>query len=249
MQYAAVAIDYDGTLANRGSVDDTAIAALARLRATGRALILVTGRELEDVRGVFPHLDRFDRVVAENGAVLHRPRTGETVALAPSVSAKLVDALRRRGIQPLSVGLVIAATRTPHEKAVLDTIRNLGLDDTVVFNRGAVMILPEGVTKATGLAVALKELTLDPRTVVAIGDAENDHAFLRLCGLSVAVANALPSVKEECDLVTRGMATAGVIELIDRLIETDFADHAPEPPEDSESPLRPAHRRPSATNR
>lgn len=240
MQYAALATDYDGTLANRGFVDGAGLAALARLHASGRALILVTGRELEDVRSVFPHLDRFDRVVAENGAVLHRPRTGETVALAPPVPAELVEALRRRGVQPLSVGLVIAATRTPHEKTVLDTIRNLGLDTSVVFNKGAVMILPDGVNKATGLAEALKDLGLESRAVVAVGDAENDHAFLRLCGLSVAVANALPSVQEECDLVTRGAATAGVIELIDRLIETDLADHPPGPPEDSESPLRPA---------
>ncbi len=249
LQYAALATDYDGTLADRGIVDDAAVAALAHLRASGRALILVTGRELEDVRGVFPHLNRFDRVVAENGAVLHRPRTGETVALAPPVPAKLVEALRRQGVQPLAVGLVIVATHTPHEKTVLDTIRNLGLDTSVVFNKGAVMILPDGVNKATGLAVALKELALDPRAVVAVGDAENDHAFLRLCGLSVAVANALPSVKEECDLVTRSTATAGVVELIDHLIETDFADHPPEPPEDSESSLRPAHHMPPATTR
>ncbi|WP_448202874.1 HAD family hydrolase [Azospirillum sp. sgz302134] len=241
MRYAALATDYDGTLANRGRVDDAALDALNRLRASGRALILVTGRELDDLRGVFPRVDLFDRVVAENGAVLHRPRTGETVALAPPVPATLVEALQRQGVQPLSVGLVIVSTHTPHEKAVLDTIRELALDNTVVFNKGAVMILPDGVSKVTGLTAALKELDLDPREVVAVGDAENDHAFLRLCGLSVAVANALPSVKEECDLVTRGAATAGVIELIDRLIETDFVDHAPEPPEESETPLRPAN--------
>jgi len=241
MQYTALATDYDGTLAALGRVDDAAIAALDRLRATGRKLILVTGRELDDLRQHFPQLDRFERVVAENGAVLHRPQSGETVALAPPVPAKLVEALHRQGIQPLSVGMVIASTHTPHEKAVLDTIRELALDNNVVFNKGAVMVLPDGVNKRTGLEAALEELGLDPREVVAVGDAENDHAFLRLCGLSVAVANALPSVKEECDLVTNGAATAGVIELIERLIETDFADHSPGAPEESETPLRPAN--------
>ncbi len=244
MQYAALATDYDGTLASRGHVDEAAVAALKRLRATGRALILVTGRVLDDLRGAFPQFDLFDRVVAENGAVLHRPKTNETEALAPPVPAKLVEALRRKGVQPLSVGLVIAATHTPHEKLVLDTIRDMALDTNVIFNKGAVMMLPDGVSKVTALTRALKELDLNPREVIAIGDAENDHAFLRLCGLSVAVANALPSVKEECDIVTRGAATAGVIELIDRLIETDFADRAPEPPEESETPLRDAHHRP-----
>jgi hydroxymethylpyrimidine pyrophosphatase-like HAD family hydrolase len=38
--------------------------------------------------------------------------------------------------------------------------------------------------------------------VVGIGDAENDHALLQMCGCSVAVANALDSVAAEADLVT-----------------------------------------------
>ncbi len=243
MRYAALATDYDGTLAAHGRVEDAGVAALDRLRAGGRAIILVTGRELEDLRGAFPRLDRFDRVVAENGAVLHRPASGATTALTPPLPARLVEALRRRDIRPLSVGRVIAATRTPHEAAVLDTIRELGLDAEVAFNKGAVMILPAGVSKAAGLTAALAELSLDPRQVVAVGDAENDHGFLRLCGLSVAVANALPAVREECDLVTRGAATAGVVELIGRMIDTDFADHRPHPPQESETPLRPAGHR------
>ena len=48
----------------------------------------------------------------------------------------------------------------------------------MIFNKGAVMILPSGVNKATGLAAALEELGLSPHNVVGVGDAENDHAFL-----------------------------------------------------------------------
>src|SRR5205823_4267005 len=97
---------------------------------------------------------------------------------------------------PLSVGQVIVATWHPHEQAVLDTIRDLGLELQVVFNKGAVMILPSGVNKATGLLAALNSLGLSPHNAVAIGDAENDHALLAACECGVAVANALPSVKE-----------------------------------------------------
>src|SRR5262249_25297866 len=62
---------------------------------------------------------------------------------------------------------------------------------------------------------------------VGVGDAENDHAFLALCEGSVAVANALPAVKEKADLVTRGDHGAGVEELIARLVKDDLAELAP----------------------
>ncbi|TIO49966.1 MAG: DUF87 domain-containing protein, partial [Mesorhizobium sp.] len=72
-----------------------------------------------------------------------------------------------------------------------------------------------------GLAAALKDLRLSPHNVVGIGDAENDHAFLRASGCSIAVANALPAVKETADLVTREARGKGVEELIGKLIKQD----------------------------
>ena len=223
MQYRALATDYDGTLATEGRVPAATLAALERLRESGRRLILVTGRELDDLRGVFPELERFDRIVAENGALLHWPATRETKSLAAPPPAAFVDRLRKSGVAPLSVGAVIVATWQPNESIVLDAIRELGLELQIIFNKGAVMVLPSGVNKATGLAAALDELGLMPAQVVGAGDAENDHAFLALCGFSMAPANSLPSVKDAVDLVTDGARGAGVEELIDRLLADDLA--------------------------
>jgi hydroxymethylpyrimidine pyrophosphatase-like HAD family hydrolase len=114
------------------------------------------------------------------------------------------------------------STSQPHEKTVLDTIRDLGLEFQVIFNKGAVMILPSGSNKATGLAAALKRMELSPRHVVGVGDAENDHAFLKLCQFSVAVANALSTLKEEVDFVTAEENGAGVRSLIEEIIATDL---------------------------
>ena len=222
--FTGFATDYDGTLAADGIVEDRAIAALERLGASGRKLLLVTGREIEDLRSVFPRLGLFDRIVAENGALLYRPETGEAVPLAPPPPARFVARLRERGVTPLSAGHVIVATRVPHETDVLAVIRELGLELQIIFNKGAVMVLPPGVSKASGLAAALEELALSPRHVVGIGDAENDHAFLAACGCGVAVANALPMLKDEADWVTQGARGDGVIELADRLLRTDLAD-------------------------
>jgi hypothetical protein len=69
----------------------------------------------------------------------------------------------------------------------------------------------------------LSYLGLSPHNVVGVGDAENDHALLRYCGRGVAVANAVPSLKQRADIVTAGCHGEGVIELIDRLISDDLA--------------------------
>ena len=223
MRYLALATDYDGTLATDGLLDAATIAALERLRESGRRLILVSGRELDDMRRVCDRFDLFERAVLENGALLYNPATHEERALGEPPPEAFVEALRARGVAPLSVGRNIVATWEPHETTVLETIRELGIEWQVIFNKGAVMALPSGVNKASGLRVALAELGLSPHNTVGIGDAENDHAFLDLCECAVAVANALPAVKERADFVTAGARGAGVQELIALLLEDDLA--------------------------
>jgi hypothetical protein len=226
MRYRALATDFDGTLAHDGKVESSTIAALQRLRGSGRRLIMVTGRELDELLAVFDGCKLFDRIVVENGALLYQPANGTSRTLAPPPPRQLVEALGKKGV-PFSVGRSILATVEPHEHAVLDAIRDLGLEWHVIFNKGSVMALPAGVTKATGLTPALEELGISAGQTVAVGDAENDHAFMRLCGVSAAVANALDSVKSDADFTTEGARGAGVAELIDRIIANDLADVIP----------------------
>ena len=216
-RYAALATDYDGTIAYDGRVDEATIEALRRARDEGLRLVMVTGRELSDLFNTFDYVDLFDRIVAENGAVLYEPVTTAVERIAPPAPPALVEALERQSI-PLSVGHSIVATVQPYEHEVLAAIRDLGLEWHVIFNKGAVMALPAGITKATGLGPALSAIGVDPERTVGVGDAENDQAFLRMCGLAVAVANALPAVKETADVVTTGVRGAGVAELLARLL-------------------------------
>jgi HAD superfamily hydrolase (TIGR01484 family) len=222
MRYLALCCDYDGTIAHHGRVDEPTLAALKRLRESGRKLVLVTGRELDDLQKVFPHIDLFARIVAENGALIYRPETREERPLDEAPPQSFVDKLIERGVGPISVGRVIVATWEPHEKTVLQTIHDCGLELQVIFNKGAVMVLPAGVNKATGLRAALAELNLSAHNAVAVGDAENDHAFFKICECAVAVANALPAVKEKADIVTFGDHGAGVTELIEEMLADDL---------------------------
>lgn len=223
MHYLALATDYDGTIATHGRVDAPTLDALRRVRASGRRLLLVSGRELESLAATFDALDLFDLMVLENGGLLFEPATGRERALCAAPDVRFVRALRERGVHPLSVGRAIVATYEPHEKTVLETIRALGIEYQVIFNKGAVMVLPSGVNKASGLEAALRELRIPPERVVAVGDAENDHAFLELCGVGAAVANALPALAERADVVTRADHGAGVAELAELLLATDLA--------------------------
>ena len=218
MRYAALATDYDGTIARDGRVEERAVAALGLLREAGWRLILATGRELEDLRGLMPGLALFDRVVAENGAILHTPATGGVRLLANAPEPFFAVCLADKGVTPLHQGRVILETWEEHESKVHATIQELGLDLAVVSNKGALMIVPSGVSKASGTAEALRELGLPPAKCVAVGDAENDLDLLGLCGLSVGVANAVPAVKQAASLVMRSERGDGVAELVRHLL-------------------------------
>lgn len=226
MRYFALATDYDETLASEGRVDDATLASLERLKVSGRRAVLVTGRLLPDLQSVFARLDLFDRIVAENGAVLFDPATQELRMLSEPSPGSFLDALDARGVKPLSVGHVIVSTWRPHETAVLDTIRSMRLDLHVELNRDAVMVLPRGITKRSGLLAALDEMDLAARHVVGIGDAENDVAFLSVCGFAVSVQNALSALKHRSDWVTSAPRGRGVAEVIERMLRDDLQNPA-----------------------
>ena len=198
--------------------------ALREVKRSGRKLILVTGRELDDLCRVFPQFDLFDRIVWRTAQFFSRPDTKHERVLAQPPPQAMIDALRRRHVEPLSIGRSIVATWHPYETDVLEVIKELGLEYHVIFNKGAVMALPSSVNKATGLKAALQEIHLSPHNTVGVGDGENDHAFLSICECLVAVADALDSLKQRADLVTQRDHGAGVMELIEHLLENDLCD-------------------------
>lgn len=224
MKFLCLATDYDGTLAQHGDVEDSTVAALKELRESGRKLVLVTGREMPDLLKVCHFTDLFDRIVAENGALLYHPAEQFSKILAPEPPEEFIEALRACGVKPLSIGLGIIATQELYSGVVQETIQELGLPLQAIPNKGALMILPSNVDKATGLRAALSELQLQPNEVVAVGDAENDVVLLAMCGYSVAVANAIPALKKQANLVTRGRNGAGVEELIQKFLKDEFAE-------------------------
>jgi len=219
--WRALATDYDGTIAHDGGVDDLTIEALRRWRRAGLRAILVTGRELSSLFNTFAHPELFDRIVAENGAVLCDPSTGSVQNLSSPPPEVLLERLQASKV-PVSVGHSIVATAMPYEEQVRRALHDLMLDWHVIPNKDAVMVLPRGVSKATGLVAALRELDIRLEDTIGVGDAENDLDFLTVCGLSVAVGNALDEVKAAATVTMTGERGDGVRELIDQLLADEL---------------------------
>lgn len=213
----ALASDGDGTLTKGKKLAIATAKALDRFLATGRKLILVTGENVPQLQR-FPHHKTFDLIVAENGGLLFWPATGKSKRLAERPPAELIRRVKALGVAPLELGEIAICTDSRHASKLDGIIQACGLEWRLLFNRDQVMALPEGIDKSSGLCAALKELKLKPHEVVGVGDAENDIALLPCCGFGVAVHTAVAPLKECADMVTKGGAGRGVVELIDRIL-------------------------------
>ena len=210
--FRGVAVDLDGTLASNGPPGADVLAALDDLRATGIACLLVTGRIVAELTADFPGLlDHFDACVAENGAML--VAGAETRCLAEPVDPQLHAALGQLAV-PSRRGQALLACDGGDTATVASEVARLGLDCQLMHNRGALMVLPAGVSKGTGLLAALEDLDVSVHNVIAIGDAENDLALLSVAEVGAAVGNAVASLRAHADLVLDEPDGAAVIKLL-----------------------------------
>ncbi|NOT25950.1 MAG: HAD family hydrolase [Acidobacteria bacterium] len=226
MKLSVIALDYDGTIARGDELDPSVREAIAEARTCGITVLLVTGRILSELRRVAGDLHFVDGVVAENGAVLHFPHSGHTSLLAPPVSKAFLSEMRARGIHVMPGDCLVDGSADDALR-MLEAIRSLELPLVLLFNRGRVMTLPQGVSKATGLHTALDTLRLSARNTVAVGDAENDHALLQLAEVGAAVEWGSDALKNAADVTIPGVGPEAVAGYIRRLAATG---HLPVPP-------------------
>ena len=219
MKLFSLALDYDGTIATDDRLDPAIRDAIAMIRARGVTVLLATGRILDDVRRVAGELHFVDGVIAENGAVLHFPVSGHTALLAPAVPQAFVDELARRGIA-CHAGQALVDAAAADAPAILDVIRKLELPLVLVFNKGRVMTLPQGISKGTGFSAALDMLRLSARNALAIGDAENDHELLRMAEVGAAVPWASAALRAAADVTLSGDGSAAVAAYLRELADS-----------------------------
>lgn len=217
MKFRALALDYDGTIAQEGVLHPDVKTAIQEARARGIIVVLVTGRILSELARLAGDLQFLDAVVAENGAVLYLP-SGHLRLMSRPPSHAFLEELRRRRIE-FTVGQCVVETDAGSALPILSVIRDLELPLTLLFNRGRLMILPQGVSKGVGLRHALATLRLSAHNAIAIGDAENDHDLLGACEIGVAVGWGSKVLQEQADEVLPGDGPGAVADYIRRAVE------------------------------
>lgn len=209
VKLSVVALDYDGTITSGDAVDGSVREAIAAARRQGIVVLLVTGRILDELRRVAGDLHFVDGVVAENGAVIHFPASGRMSLLAPAVPENYIRELQRRGIW-FQAGRCLVDADANEAPRLLEVIRALELPLVLIFNKGRVMTMPQGISKATGLRAALETLRLSAHNTLAIGDAENDHELLRAAEIGVAVEWGSAALQASADVVLAGAGPPSV---------------------------------------
>jgi hydroxymethylpyrimidine pyrophosphatase-like HAD family hydrolase len=223
VRFSVLACDFDGTIATGGVIAPMVRDALRRVSASGRRLILVTGRTLAQLQPVPEGVELFDLWVLEDGALLVDPRGGAERLLAEPVPSALVAELERRGMSPLVVGRVLCATDSRHAAEVQEVVDEMRLPVRLVLNKDGVMVLPAGVDKATGAREALRTLGATLESCVAVGDAENDIPLIEAAGCGVAVGGSVDALSAAADLALAPVNGAGVVELAVALVGDDLA--------------------------
>lgn len=213
MKPRVLALDFDGTIAMNDTVDRRAAAAIQEAREAGLLAVLVTGRMLSELAAALCTPPLFDAIVAENGAVLRLPNLLTPITLSQEPDPRFLAELRRRGIRH-QTGQCVVEAAADVAPPIVEIIRGLGLPLAITFNLGRLMVLPHGVSKASGLQEALWRLRASVHNAVAIGNAENDHQLLEVCEIGAAVAWGSEALKRAADEIVPGDGPGAVARYI-----------------------------------
>ena len=216
MKFSVLALDFDGTIAQNDVLDPGVRQAISELRSQGIVVVIVTGRILEDLRRAVSDLHFVDAIVAENGAVIEFPDSGYSTTFGAPPPPLLLDELRREGIV-FATGRTIVDASAKDAPRILAIVQRLELPLMLAFNRSRVMVLPQAISKATGIHQALTIMRLSPHNAVAIGDAENDHELLKACEVGLAVSWGSEALKASADYVVPGSGPSAVAGYIRQL--------------------------------
>ncbi|MHB8351575.1 MAG: HAD family hydrolase [Thermoplasmata archaeon] len=209
----ALAVDLDRTLLPpSGKLPSSASSILQEARAMGLRVILASGREYDRLMPWAHALRHVDAVVAENGAVIESPIGAPRTILGRRASTMARRCLAAHPEIIAECGDVVISVQAADGPGLAPLLA--GLPVHLVENVDRWMVLPLGLSKASGVRRALSALGEGRRSYAAIGDAKNDLEMLRGATLSGAVGNAEPEVAAIADYHCRGSCADGVAEFI-----------------------------------
>lgn len=117
--------------------------------------------------------------------------------------------------------LITAESEAPEVRAYADDMKYPDVD--FVASSGLYYeMIPKGVSKGNGVKLVAKQLGIDMKNVVAIGDYNNDLDMLRAVGLAIAPQNAVDEVKAVSHLLVCNAAN-GVLGDVVEYLENNIA--------------------------
>ena len=222
MQEKIFAVDIDGTITENGAgrIHLDALDALRHMIRLGHKVIFVSGRSSVEgyVLSVFGGMTRI--AVGENGgAITFGPsdhkllgNKDECMKAFELLKSKIPEA-REKPVFPRMTEVVLERTFDLElaKKIMKDNNMPVDLSDS----QYAIHINSKGINKGRGFSEVLTMLSASPSDVIAIGDSETDVPLFKISGQSIALGNAVESVKSQASMTVSGKAGDGVIEALE----------------------------------
>ena len=202
--YKLIAFDLDNTLAPVGkSVRSEDLTLLHQLEQQGVRIALCSGKPTYYLCGFMRQLG-LERpiLVGENGGVIQfgvdlPPKQYYTLPCSPEAERsirrlqdEIVARLPGMWFQPNIIALTPFPTCQGDFDAIEDAISSLDeeLRDVTVYRHfDSYDVMPNGITKGSGLAYLGKLLDIAPGETVAVGDGVNDYPMFEYAGLALGV--------------------------------------------------------------
>jgi phosphoglycolate phosphatase (TIGR01487 family) len=213
-EISAVITDFDRTITDKPGIVDEGL--LNEMDSLNKPLVLVTGRPLEYVKGLYKKYPIWDCVIGENGSFVYFPQN-ELCWNFNSDKFDEVKMMVKRSKFPAIISNGIISVSKLLESKIMELLNSMKKYIGYKTNVDEVMILPRGIDKGVTLKLALNYLDLDPKKAIIIGDGENDIDLFKTPGYKIAVSNAHDRLKLFADEVTKNPSTAGVREVIEKL--------------------------------
>ena len=222
MREKIFAVDIDGTITENGlgKINLDALEALRHMIDLGHKVILVSGRSSVEgyVLSVFGGLTRI--AVGENGGAITLGPSDHKLLGSKDECLKAFDSLkskmpeiREKPVFPRMTEVVLE--RNFDLEAAKKIIKDNGMSVELSDSQFAVHINSKGINKGSGFSEVLTMFSRSPTDVIAIGDSETDVPLFKMAGQSIALGNAIESVKSQASMTVSGKAGDGVIEALE----------------------------------
>jgi len=215
-----IVLDFEGTLMNPSEprLDEGLKRALIRLKSKNLKLVLASSGELESVLKFSKDSGIWDAMVAENGAVVYFPETGNTLRLNENEGKRICRVFSNAGF-PVTLRDSSVSVKRRYERRIRKILDSDGLEANLERDWDEIQIVPKNVSKKIGVRMALEELRIAPKSCAFFGDAQNDLSMFTFPGLTVAMKNAHPSLKKQADEILENDIPDGLTDYLNSIEE------------------------------